>query len=184
VEPFEWLWRALDWNKKMRAIPRIVLVMLILTSTSHQLPAPIVEETTAESAPRESARPKPKRTIKPKVTTGNTEGATKRPTPQRNPLDGTWSGTLNDIQFTAVISGSATIVRETSAQGTFTWNATYDGRTMRWTWKRFLISGASTATIIDSNGRTALVTSKSGGAPLLLGAGAHNTSAVFYKISP
>jgi hypothetical protein len=171
---------------------RILLIIVLTLASAHRLPAPIQEVPESPTpVPEQSAKPKPKRTVKPKDTT---ESSTKRPTssptpknqaaPQRNPLDGTWSGTLNDIQFTAVISGSATIVRETSTDGTFTWNATYDGRTMRWTWHRLLISGASTATVIDSDGKTALVTSTSGGAPLLLGAGAHNTSAVFYKISP
>jgi hypothetical protein len=171
------------------------LVAATLLITAHRLPAPISEIPESPTpAPKQSARPKPKRTIKPKITNENSESSTKvktsspapqsKATPQRNLLDGTWSGKLNDIQFTAAISGSATIVRETSTDGTFTWNATYDGRTMRWNWHRPLLSGASTATVIDSNGKTALVTSTSGGAPLLLGAGAHNTSAVFYKISP
>lgn len=158
---------------------------------AHQSPAPIVEEEKPTPAPAQSVKPKPKRKVKLKANE-NLESSAKRqvspaktqPSPQRNPVDGTWVGTLNNIQFTAVISGSGTVVRETSMDGTFTWNATYDGKTMRWTWHRPLLSGDSTATVIDANGKTALVTSTSAGAPLLLGAGGHNTSAIFYKVSP
>jgi len=180
-------------RRKMSACSSISLVIALLLVGTHRLPAPISEVETPTPAPEQSAKPKPKRTNKPKATAGGSEGSTKQQTsspqpkrqaiPQRNPIDGTWIGTLNNIQFTAVISGSGTMVRETSTDGTFTWNAMYDGKTMRWSWHRPLLSGESTATVVDANGKTALVTSKSGGAPLLLGAGAHDTSAIFYKVS-
>jgi hypothetical protein len=171
----------------------VLSALILFLLTAHRLPAPIVEEEKPTPASEQSAKPKPKRTSEPEARRKSSESLTKRQTPslqpknhatpQRNPIDGTWIGTLNNIQFTAVISGSGTVVRETSTDGTFTWNATYDGKTMRWSWQRPLLSGDSTATVIDANGKTALVTSKSGGAPLLLGAGAHNTSAIFYKVS-
>jgi hypothetical protein len=174
----------------MRTVTRLCLICCLLFITAHRVPAPIVEESSTPSS-EHTPKPRPRRTVKP-TATENSEPGTKRtmssakrqPTAQRNVIDGTWVGILNAIQFTALISGAGTVVRETSTDGTFTWNATYDGTTMRWTWHRPLISGDSTATVIDPNGRRAIVTSKSGGAPLLLGAGAHNSSAVFYKTSP
>ena len=173
----------------MNLIARFFLICWLLFITVDRLPAPIVDESPTP-AREHSAKPKAKRTIKSKGSQSS-EASTQRqplspkqqPTPRRNLIDGTWVGTLNDIQFTATISGSGTIVPETSTDGTFTWNATYDGTTMRWTWQRALLSGDSTARLIDPIGRTALVTSKSDGAPLLLGAGAHNSTAVFYKVS-
>jgi hypothetical protein len=178
----------------MRTSTRFLLGLALLLISVHRLPAPIQEIPESPTpAPAQSVKSKPKRTVKPKATAESSETSTKRQTPsaqpkrqalpQRNPIDGTWIGTLNNIQFTAVISGSGTVVRETSTDGTFTWSATFDGKTMRWSWHRPLLSGDSTATVIDANGKTALVTSKSGGAPLLLGAGGHDTSAIFYKVS-
>src|SRR5262249_17550884 len=159
----------------MKLIVRFCLVCCLLLVSAHRSPAPIVEENPTPAAER-TAKPKSKRTSKAKSESGNstrspkhqTSSAQAQPTPHRNLIDGKWVGTLNNIQFTAIISGSGTIVQETSTDGTFTWHATYDGKTMRWTWHRDLLSGDSTATILDSNGRTALVTSKSDGAPLLL----------------
>ena len=180
----------------MKTVPLSLLTALLLLVTAHRLPAPIQEIPESQTpAPAHSAKPKSKRAVKPRSTAKNSEDSAKQQAPsptqtkrqanlQRNPIDGTWVGTLNNIQFTAVISRSGTVVQETSTDGTFTWNATYDGKTMRWTWQRPLLSGDSTATVIDPNGKTALVTSNSAGAPLLLGAGAHNTSAIFYKVSP
>ena len=180
----------------MNPFVKLLAVIGFLVIAAHRLPAPIQEiQENPTPAPAHSAKPKSKRAVKPRGTARSSEDSArpKAPSPtetkrqanlQRNPIDGTWVGTLNNIQFTAVISRSGTVVQETSTDGTFTWNATYDGKTMRWSWQRLLLSGDSTATIIDPNGKTALVTSNSAGAPLLLGAGAHNTSAIFYKVSP
>src|ERR1700737_2204810 len=65
----------------MRAIPRIVLAVLILTATSHRLPAPISEESTPTptAAPEQPAKAKQKGVAEPK------------PTPQAgNAQMGTW----------------------------------------------------------------------------------------------
>ena len=78
----------------MRAIPRIVLVTLILTTASHRLPAPISEKSPTP-APEQSAKPKPKHAAKPKPTAEKVSSSTAQPTPQQNGLyAGTWIGTI------------------------------------------------------------------------------------------
>jgi hypothetical protein len=174
----------------MRRTLTLLVVLTMLSVSARRLPAPIQEvPESPRPAPGGSAKPKPKQTIKPKVTSESSESSTKRPTSspqprnqttqQRNAFDGTWVGTQNqgslgDIQLTQVISGSGTVVRSTSKLGTFIWNATCDGKTMQWSVNTKYGSGVRTFTP-KPDGKTGLMTFESG---------AFHSSATFYKTSP
>ena len=103
--------------------------------------------------------------------------------PKQNPFDGTWVGKLDQgpmgvNQFTQVVSGSGTIIHETSKYGTFTRNATCDGKAMRWSWKARVLSGNSTFTL-NPDGKTAVETYRSG----MLGIKPFSSLGTFYKTS-
>jgi hypothetical protein len=176
--------------KRPLALPLTIALLII---TAHRLPAPILE--TQESPtpkPEQSAKPKAKRTIKSKANEGS-ESSTKRQTPspqpqsqatpQRNPFDGTWSGTINNAPFvgtaedTFVISASGTsVIDKLGKLSPKLFQTTYDGSTIKWT----------NSTCIDTltpnpDGKTALVTINCTG---VFGIGAYNTSTVFRKVSP
>jgi hypothetical protein len=86
----------------MRAIPRIVLAMLILTVTSHRLPAPIQEVPESPTpAPQQSA--KLKRTIKPKVTSGSSPSSSSK---VDRLFVGTWEGSI--FSYTTDYTGKTT----------------------------------------------------------------------------
>ena|ERR1700730_4105427 len=153
------------------------LVAALLLSTAHRLPAPIQEVPESPTpVPQQSAKPKLKRTIKPKATSESSESSTK----QSNAFDGTWVGTENlggsvgNIQSTQVISGSGAVVRSTSRLGAFTWSATCDGKTMQWSVKTKYGSGVRTFTP-NNDGKTALMIFQSGD---------FHSSATFSKTSP
>src|SRR5205809_4741548 len=83
-----------------------LLVATFLLVTVHQLPAPIQEVPESPTpASEHSAKPKLKRTVKPKITSENSEGSTKSrapsptPSPRRNLFEGTWLGTLKGLPF-------------------------------------------------------------------------------------
>src|SRR5438094_6995046 len=96
-----------------------LLVLAFLLATTSRLPAPIQEVPESPTpAPEQSSKPKPKRTIKPKVASESSESSTKPrtslPKPQiqatsnSTPFAGTWSGTMNisffgDIGYTFLI---------------------------------------------------------------------------------
>jgi hypothetical protein len=92
------------------------LIAALLLITAHRLPAPISEDSPTP-APEQSAKAKPKRTVKPKASE-NSEGFTKAktssPTPKRNPFDGTWVGKGEIARWGVieqiVVSGSGTSV--------------------------------------------------------------------------
>jgi cytoskeletal protein RodZ len=116
-----------DQDRFLRRVARILLVVALLLVTAHRLPAPIQEvPENPTPAPQQSAKPKPKRTIKLKDTTDNSEGSRRRQTPsptpriQANPnstpFAGTWSGTMNislfgDIGYTFLIESAQTTVK-------------------------------------------------------------------------
>jgi hypothetical protein len=153
----------------------LILCPLALLLTTHRLPAPISDAPESPTpAPEQSAKPKAKNIAKPKVASENSQREAKR-----NVFDGTWVGTQNqgslgDIQLTQAISGSGTVVRSTSKLGAFTWNATCDGKTMRWSVNTKYGSGVRTFTP-NPDGKTAFMTFESG---------AFRSSATFYKTSP
>jgi hypothetical protein len=172
----------------MRRAHSLLLTVTLLFITAHRLPAPIQEVPESPTPkPEPSSKPKPKRTIKSEPTRENSESSTKNrapsPTPSllRNPFDGTWvggykTGWAGDVQYTYVISGAGTVIREISDRfGTNTYNATCDGTTMRWTWK-YNTSGVSTFTP-SRDGTTASFTVKTSGI------GGYETSTVFRRVS-
>jgi hypothetical protein len=141
----------------VKQLTKVIAVATVVFASVPRLPAPITEESPTP-APEQTAKPKPKRTIKPEVTSENAKNSTKarpsslapqnQPTPNRNPFDGTWVGTINcgcmgDVQFAYVITKSGTMERDTSSLGTYTRNATCDGKTMRY---QFAGNGFSTIT--------------------------------------
>jgi hypothetical protein len=177
----------------MKRMLGLLLTVALLLVTSHRLPAPIQEVSESPTPPPEqSAKPKPKRAIKPKVASESSEGQarTSSPTPQtkatrqRNPFDGTWIGTLNNLpwlgntEFTFLISASGTSITEKSKQmGTKPYQATCDGSTMRWTAE----ANCAWTFTPNSDGKTALATIN---CPGLFGIGVYNSSTIFRKTSP
>lgn len=95
-------------------IARIVVVVIALISSAHQLPAPIQEITeTPTPASKQSAEPKRKRTINAKAATETSKNSKKRemtapqPTIQSRPIgpqfSGKWTGTMAKIDHTIVV---------------------------------------------------------------------------------
>jgi cytoskeletal protein RodZ len=109
---------------KLSAAFRLLLMVSVLLITAHRLPAPIVEEEKPTPAAEQSAKPKPKPTIKPKATRENSESATRRQTSspppktqptQQNRFSGTWNGIINcgpggDIEHTIAIDTAHNLV--------------------------------------------------------------------------
>jgi hypothetical protein len=63
--------------REMSCIIRVLLAIVLLLVTAHRLPAPISEIPESPTpSPEQSAKPKPKRTIRPRVTTENPESST------------------------------------------------------------------------------------------------------------
>lgn len=161
------------------------LAAALLLSTVHRAPAPISEESPTP-APEQSAKQKPKRTVESKSSEGSerqTKKASPTPAVQKDPFDGTWTGTyirgwMGETQHTYLISGHGTLLRETiGTSNPHVWNATCDGTTMRWSWVGN-VQGNSTFTP-SRDGRTAVFTVKATGI-----IGGYETSTIFHKISP
>jgi hypothetical protein len=174
----------------------LLLIATLLLATAHRLPAPIQEVPESPSpAPEQPTKPKPKRTVKPK-TRESSEASTKpktsspppksQATPERNSIDGTWTGTLNcpvgfgvgngEVQFTLAISGTGTVVNVKSIP----WGlehghrVSYDGKTLRWQ------TGSNWTLTPNADGKTALLTASASG---LFGINAFNSSATFHRMS-
>jgi hypothetical protein len=112
----------------MRAILRIVLAMLILTVTSHRLPAPISEvqekptPTPAVASVAQPIKSPPKPKSKP-------SGAAR--------FAGTWTGRITidkfaDTDVRLVISTDGRSVAQTSQAGVWTRPLAYDGKLLSW----------------------------------------------------
>ena len=99
----------------------LAVIGLMLIVTAHRLPAPIQEESTPTPRPEESAKAKPKRTIKPKVS-DDKASSVQRPTPEppRAPVAGTWSGYWDNSQG---YSGRVTVRLAEGPGGTITGDA-------------------------------------------------------------
>ena len=109
-------------------IIRLLLSIALLLIAAHRLPAPISEEASPTPA-EQSAKPKPKRTIKSTDSREGSEVSTKRQTspkpqiqrtPNSTPFVGTWSGTMNisffgDIGYTFLIDPAQATVKMCSA---------------------------------------------------------------------
>jgi hypothetical protein len=152
-------------NIAMKGTPVFVALALVVM-TAHRLPAPISEESPTPRPKSQSTAAPPKK-----------EEA--KPASQRNAFDGTWVGTENlgsvgTIQSTQVISGSGTMARSRSKLGTFTWNATCNGKTMRWSVNTQYGSGVRTFTP-NPDGKTAL---------MIFESGVVHSSATFYRTLP
>jgi cytoskeletal protein RodZ len=161
---------------------RFLLIVGVLVITAHRAPAPISEESPTPAS-EQSANPKPKRTIKPKNESESSESSAKEktsspapcPTPNRNPFDGTWSGFLNNVDYTMVISGKGTTVTAKSAEyGTSTTTTTCDGVSIRW---HETTKGCSYTFTPNPDGKTALWT-------CTCRVGGGSWSGVFRKTSP
>jgi hypothetical protein len=76
---------------------RLSLIAVILTATSGPLPAPIFEEATPTPIAPQPAKPKPKRTVKPKITSDRAESSTTRPSsPAPRLLSGQFLGVTGE----------------------------------------------------------------------------------------
>lgn len=173
-----------------RTLGTAFVVALLLTGT-HRLPAPIVEsEEKPTPAAEESAKPKVKRTSRPKSSNSDSsENSGKQqarapsaaPTPPENPFEGTWVGTLNNlpfagnVQFTLGVTASGTAVTEKSVNfGTHNFQVNCDGTTMKWE------TGSSWTLTPNPDRSTALVTCNN---PGFFGIGAFSLSTVFRKVA-
>ena len=180
----------------MKQTPTLLLTVALLLATAHRLPAPIQEvPENPTPASEQSAKPKPKRTIKPKVTNESSESSTKRQTPsptpqskaatQRKLFDGTWRGIIpiglqGNVELTIQISGDGKVLTTNPHFGDWrrTLIPTCDGHTM--TWKTTAIQNWTLTP--NSDGQTAVVTGNDPGS--LFGILAFNSSAIFRKASP
>jgi hypothetical protein len=129
---------------------RIVLVALLLGSSAHRLPAPIVEtpeqptpapeESALAPRPKHSARSRPKiqqdeATVKQPASASTTRSKTQVPTSSSR-FAGVWTGTisvgiLGTANETLAINSTGTIVREKNQFGAATHQATCDGTTVK-----------------------------------------------------
>jgi hypothetical protein len=166
-------------KKAMKRTLVFCLTAALLLIAAHRLPAPISEES---PTPAQEQSAKPKRTITKRQTPS--PQPKNQATPQRNPFDGLWTGTLNNLpwlgntDFMFLISASGTSVTEKSKQmGTKPYQGTCDGSTMRWT------AEANCAWTFTPNpdGKTALATIN---CPGLFGIGVYNSTAIFRRTSP
>jgi len=112
----------------MRAIPRIVLAMLILTVTSHRLPAPI-SEVQEKPTPTPAAAPVAQPIKSPPKPKSKPSGAAR--------FAGTWTGRITidrfaDTDVRLVISTDGRSVAQTSQAGVWTRPLAYDGRLLSW----------------------------------------------------
>jgi hypothetical protein len=167
---------------------RSIFLILALLMITHRLPAPIVETPEkATPAPEQSAKPKPKRVTRQKIESESSQEkagqqirtASPSPTPNQNPFEGVWVGTLNNlpftgnVEFTLVVTAAGTAVTEKSANfGSNSFQANCDGSTMRWE------TGSSWSLTPNPDRQTALVTCNNGG---FFGVGAFSLSTVFRK---
>lgn len=175
----------------MRQMLVTAFVIALLVMGAHRLPAPIVEsEEKPTPAAEDSAKPKVKRTSRPKsISSDSSENSDKRqarapaaaPTPLENPFEGTWVGTLNNlpfagnVQFTLGITAGGTAVTEKSVNfGTHNFQVNCDGTTMRWE------TGSSWTLTPNPDRSTALVTCNN---PGFFGIGAFSLSTVFRRIA-
>jgi hypothetical protein len=166
--------RAMKMSSYTSRTARFFLIPSLFLITAARLPAPIQEipesptptpAVARASEPKKSpSKPKPKASAeaaaKPQIKASATpaETGTAR-------FAGTWSGTINqgilgDIPFTLVINATATAVKETSALGTVTHTAGSNGNTM--TWRAGWLKEIAWTFTPMTDGKTALVTSKSG----------------------
>ncbi|HEX7517885.1 MAG TPA: hypothetical protein VF345_11440 [Chthoniobacterales bacterium] len=149
---------------------RFLLIAALLFVTANRLPAPISEVESPTPAPEQSAKPKPKRTIKPDVTSKSSESSTKRQkasspqsqsTPNRTPFAGTWQGTLSDtggsngVSATLIVNPAqdSAVVKGLAFWGDRRGRATALGNTLSWT---FLAE--KWTMVIAPDGKTAVVT--------------------------
>jgi len=138
-----------------------LLAVMLLLITAHRLRAPIHEiPESPRPAPEQSAKSKPKRITKPKVTTK---------------FAGTWTGTISFgpklvIDYTLVINSADSSVKEKSLTwGSHFYSARCDGKTIRW---QTLGPNKRWALTPNPDGRTALVLRPEGPA------------VIFHKTSP
>ena len=160
-----------------RTIRLSLWTALPLLIGSHRLPAPISEITESPTpAPEQSATPKSKRTIKPKVSSESSESSTRRQTPLPPPkaqatakperFAGSWNGTLNrgllgDVNYTLVVNAAGTSVKEicnSCSAGASDRPARGDGYTV--TWRGGGLNDVACTLTPDNEGKTARVTMK------------------------
>ncbi|HEX7517888.1 MAG TPA: hypothetical protein VF345_11455 [Chthoniobacterales bacterium] len=147
-----------------RGWPRLTLVVLLLFSTAHRLPAPIVEAPENPTpAPEQASKPKWKRSMRAnsRATSSNNESAKAPATSGPGRFAGSWSGTISqgvwgNVQVPLAINADGTSVKMTSGERP----ATVNGNTI--TWKSGLFNEITWTLTLQSNRTTAFVTSKSG----------------------
>ena len=168
----------------------LCLVTVLLLSTAHRAPAPISEESPTP-APEKSTQPKPKQTTKKASESSESSAKEKtsspapRPTPNRNPFDGTWRGIIrvglagdHDLTFQVSASGTVLTTNARFPDWSKTLTPTCDLHTMSWKTTSIQVWTLTP----NSDGRTAIVTGTDPGS--LFWFGAFNSKATFRKVSP
>lgn len=165
----------------------LLVTAAVLLTTAHRLPAPIQEVPEGPTpSPQQSAKPKPKQTIKPNVMSESLESSTKRqtssptPTPAPNAFAGTWVGTIKrgifgNVDQTFVVNSAGSAVVDKSRLGSFNWQATCDGKKMTWRGAAMNASSYRWTLTPNADGKTAVVTENGPGVA---------SSAVFHNTSP
>jgi len=134
-------------------------------------PAPIVEPT-ENATPASENQTQPKHSSKTKRKAVETEPSSEQDKPEpakpRAPQErftGTWSGKINqgiwgEVVFTLTVTAGGSDVNEHSVFGTYSHHATSDGKTV--TWQSGMLNEVTWTFTPTGDGKTALVTSKSG----------------------
>jgi len=149
-----------------RGFCRLIITAVVLI-TAHRLPAPISEIPESPTpAPEESAKSKPKRTTKAKVTGESSESSTKRqtasspqthPTQNPTPFAGTWvAKTGFPAGVTLIVSPAqdSAVVKGLPFWGDRAGRPTADGNTLSWTflaekWNMVIAPDGKTAVVTD-----------------------------------
>jgi hypothetical protein len=152
---------------------RLLLVVVALLITAHQLPAPIVEpEEKPTPAPEQSKAPKPKHSIKPEAAFEDQPSAKieKRAQPTPRPaiqgparFAGTWTGKINQgvlghVKTSLTIDTNATSIQLSRNLGGSSKPLTVSGNTA--SWKSGAMGEIAWTLTPNSDGQTAQVTMK------------------------
>lgn len=146
---------------------RLFAVATMWLITAHRLPAPIQEvPETPTPASVESAKSKPKRTTKAKVTSESSESSTKRqtssspqthPTQNPTPFAGTWiakTGFPAGVTLTISPAQDSAVVKGLPFWGDRAGRPTANGNTLSWTflaekWNMVIAADGKTAVVTD-----------------------------------
>lgn len=160
-KPGPWVIKGHLNNARCRL--RLALIALLLFTSAHRLPAPIIETPDNPTpAPEQASKLKWKRSARPKSRTTGSDNTSAQAPASLGPgrFAGNWFGTIShqiwgDIKVPLVINANGSSVKMTAGERP----ATVNGETI--TWKAGLFNEITWTLTPQKDGTTALVTSKS-----------------------